>query len=275
MNIPFIKAQGAGNDFLFTYERDLPGALDEERLRELAKAICARHTGLGAEGCAARIRLYNSDGSPAELSGNGTRCAAAILVDAGWSSPEVRIQTGSGPKQLRVVERGGRRFRFEMDMGRPRKATLGYALRLAGEERQVTILDVGNPQCAAVVDSLEFDWKKLGAEIEKHSDFPNRTNVSFVRKMDEHTIEARFYERGAGPTLSSGTGSTGAAAAAVLLGLVKSPVRVETEAGPLDLRWEDSRESGSEPIEGLGKAPAGSIYLTGPAEITAQGDYFW
>jgi diaminopimelate epimerase len=115
---------------------------------------------------------------------------------------------------------------------------------------------VGNPQCAVPVDHFEFDWRALGAEIERHPHFPNRTNVSFVKPVDQHTIDVRFWERGAGETMSSGTGSTGAAAMAVARGLVSSPVRVLTPAGPIDLRFD------------------GDIYLTGPAEIVAEGEFF-
>ena len=106
------------------------------------------------------------------------------------------------------------------------------------------------------VEHFDFDWRALGAEIERHPHFPNRTNVSFVKLVDEHTIDVRFWERGAGETMSSGTGSTGAAAMAVARGMVTSPVRVLTPAGPIDIRFE------------------GDIYLTGPAEIIAEGEFF-
>jgi diaminopimelate epimerase len=107
------------------------------------------------------------------------------------------------------------------------------------------------------VDNFNRDWRTLGAEIEAHPFFPNRTNVSFVRVVDEHSLEVRFYERGVGETMSSGTGSTGAAGAAILRGLARSPVRIVTPAGPLDVRWDDE------------------IYLTGPAEIVAGGEFYY
>jgi diaminopimelate epimerase len=133
---------------------------------------------------------------------------------------------------------------------------LRFALPLQEGLRQVTILNVGNPQCAVFVEDFDFDWPRLGAEIEAHPYFPHRANVSFVRVLDRHTVDVRFFERGAGVTMSSGTGATGAAAAAVLRGLAASPVRVETPAGALDLRWDDM------------------IYLMGPAEIVARGEFF-
>jgi diaminopimelate epimerase len=256
MNIPFTKAHGAGNDFLLTWAEQIP----DGDLPAIARAICDRHTGIGGDGWMlvrdAGIRLFNADGSEAEISGNGTRCAAALLIDSGRASNDVTIDTGAGPKHLRLIERSGRRFLFEMNMGQPVLQELRYVLPLRRGAQEVTIVDVGNPQCAVLVDDIPEDWQALGAEIEAHPHFPKRTNVSFVRAVDAHTIEARFYERGAGATLSSGTGSTGAAVAAILRQVVESPVRIITEGENLKLRWDDS------------------VYLTGPAEIVGVGDFY-
>ena len=270
MRIPFTKAHGARNDFLLTWIEDAPSA----DLTAAAIAICGRHTGVGADGWLlvtlgprrgahdAAIRLFNSDGSEVELSGNGTRCAAAFLIDGGLEKSELRILTGAGVKHLRLLERAGRRFQFEMNMGCPHVAEgdLHYLLQLADGPHDVSILDVGNPQCAVFAGDLSLNWRRIGAEIERHTHFSRKTNVSFVRAMDEHSIEVRFWERGAGETQSSGTGSTGAAAAAVLRGLVKSPVRVVTPAGDLNLRW---------------NSPSEDVFLVGPAEITASGKYYF
>jgi diaminopimelate epimerase len=168
----------------------------------------------------------------------------------------VRVRTGAGVKTLRLLERRALQFDFEMNMGRPELIAGSFPLEVAGGPRDVTLLWVGNPQCAVPVDDFDFDWRALGAGIERHPHFPNRTNVSFVKPVDQHTIDVRFWERGAGETMSSGTGSTGAAAMAVARGLVSSPVRVLTPAGPIDLRFD------------------GDIYLTGPAEIVAEGEFF-
>ncbi len=199
------------------------------------------------------IRLFNSDGSEAEISGNGTRCAAAFAIEHGHAGDAVRVRTGDGVKTLRLLERDGRAFLFEMNMGRPRFTAERLDLPLAQGPRDVTLVWVGNPQCAMPVADFEFDWRTLGAEIERHPHFPSRTNVSFLRARDAHTLEVRIWERGAGETMSSGTGSTGAFAAAVRRGLIASPARVVTPAGPLELRWDDE------------------IFLTGPAEIVAEG----
>lgn len=263
MKIPFTKAHGARNDFLLTRVSDAP----RERLPEIARAICDRHAGAGADGWLlvgpadapdhhGSIVLYNSDGSLAEISGNGTRCAAAFLLHEGLDVPEVRIRTGAGVKSLRLLERSGVTFVFEMNMGRAEIRDLHFPLALSGGTHDATILWVGNPQCAIPVNDFEFDWRAVGAEIESHPLFPGRTNVSFVRAVDEHTIDVRFYERGAGETMSSGTGSTGAAATAVARGMACSPIRVLTPAGALELRLDDE------------------IFLTGPAVIVAEGRYY-
>jgi diaminopimelate epimerase len=268
MRIPFTKAHGAKNDFLLSWADEAP----REDLPAAARAICERHTGVGADGWllvkptadggagyAASIRLFNADGSEPELSGNGTRCAAAFLIDAGLAEgPEVRIATGAGVKELRLIERRGFEYLFEMRMGVPRwrPDDLKAVLPLAGGACEAALVDVGNPQCAVFVEGFELDWRALGAEIESHPHFPNRTNVSFVHPVDEHTVEVRIWERGVGETMSSGTGCTGAAAAAILRGLARSPVRIVTPAGPLDLRWDDD------------------LYLTGPVEIVAGGEFY-
>ena len=260
MNIPFTKAHGARNDFLLTWRDQLPSSFDAPAA---AVAICHRHTGAGADGwllvaptapADAAIELWNSDGSRSEISGNGTRCAAAFLIEAGHAKENVGIMTGAGLKHLRLLHRDGHRFSFEMNMG----SAVVEELRAAILDLDATILNVGNPQCAVFVENFDLDWRALGAALERHPRFPNRTNVSFVKNIDEHTLDVRFFERGAGETMSSATGSTGAAAAALARGLVLNPVRVITPAGPLDLRWENH-----------------DILLAGPAEIVASGEFYW
>jgi len=261
ITIPFVKAHGARNDFLLTWRAELHPEVPD--LAAAAQAICDRRTGVGADGwillspaanADAAIELFNSDGSLSEISGNGTRCAAALLIDLGRAGGEVAISTGAGIKLLKLLSRGAD-YQLEMNMGVAQVEELHSAL-VPG--RHTVILNVGNPQCAVFVSDFDFDWRTLGATLDRHPLFPNRTNVSFVRVVDRHTLDVRFFERGAGETMSSGTGSTGAGAAALALGLVQGPVRVLTPAGPLDLRWE-SRE----------------ILLAGPAEIVARGSFLW
>jgi diaminopimelate epimerase len=264
IDIPFTKAHGAKNDFLLTWRKDV----HVKDYPAIARAICDRYTGVGADGWMLveknAIELYNSDGSKPEISGNGTRCAAAFLLahqpglgGKTLSPVEIAIKTGAGPKHLILLRQNGPEYWFEMDMGTPVFEEERFPLEVSGQLHDVTILNVGNPQCAVPVDDFDFDWRKMGCEIERHPYFPKRTNVSFLRRVDDHTIDVRFYERGAGETMSSGTGSTGAVAAAIKRGMVTSPVRVLTPAGPLDLRWDDS------------------IFLTGPAVLTVDGVFHY
>ena len=263
MQIPFTKAHGARNDFLLTWRDQL--AMQAGEPAALARAICDRHTGAGADGwiliddahdaAPPAIELWNSDGSRSEISGNGTRCAAALLVQSGKAADEILIATGAGVKSLRLLGRHGFHYSFEMNMGRAAIEDL-HAILVPGHE--CVILNVGNPQCAVFADNFDFDWKTLGAELERHPLFPHRTNVSFIRVVDDHTLDVRFFERGAGETMSSGTGSTGAAAAALARGWVRSPVHVDTPAGTLELRVEND-----------------DIYLAGPAEIVAEGQFYF
>src|SRR6266853_5889442 len=194
MRIPFTKMHGAGNDFLLTWINEAP----RQNLAEAAKGICNRRTGIGADGWIlisqpppgekeyeAAMQLFNSDGSLAEISGNGTRCAAAFLVDVGLAGDTVRIRTGAGVKCLKMLKRSGLSFVFEMNMGRPQfPQGDSITLDLSGGCREATLVDVGNPQCVLQVSDFDFDWRSLGAEIERHGRFPNRTNVSFVRRLD-------------------------------------------------------------------------------------------
>lgn len=260
MRIPFTKLHGAKNDFLLSPAAAAPAA----GLPELAISICDRYTGIGGDGWMlvdatpgdgydASIRLFNSDGSEPELSGNGTRCAAYLLLMKTPEKNEVRIRTAAGIKHLRVIRRSGLEFQFEMNMGHVAIERLHATV----QGRDAVLVNPGNPQCAMPVADFDFDWRAVGAATERDPMFPNRTNVSFVRRVDAHTIDVRFWERGAGETNSSGTGSTGAAAAAVARGLVAWPVTVQTPAGALELRQADV------------------IYLTGPAQLTGTGEWFY
>jgi diaminopimelate epimerase len=259
--LPFTKLHGGENDFLLTPEQDAPAG----NLAGIARRICARSTGIGADGWmlisqdagTLRTRLFNSDGSEPEMSGNGTRCAAAFALWKGLSvGPEIPISTAAGEKMLRLISRDRLRFLFEMNMGLPRTEEVHARMHLAGSDFDATLLNVGNPQCAIFVDALPPNWRAAAQEAEAHRRFPNRSNVSFVRVVDDHAIECVFYERGAGETRSSGTGSTGAGCAAILRKVVKSPVEIRTPAGSMTLRWEDS------------------VYLTGPAEVIGEGEFF-
>lgn len=261
IEIPFTKVHGAENDFLLTWRDEAP----DELLPNVARRICSRHTGMGGDGWMLvwrdddrlGTRLFNSDGTEPEISGNGTRCAAAFgLSKNAVSEPDLAIVTGAGTKFLRLVSRFSNHFTFEMNMGLPQINETHASIRLGETDYDVTVLNVGNPQCVFLFEHVPQDWRMIAQEAERHRRFPNRTNVSFVRGVDRHTVEAVFFERGVGETRSSGTGATGAAAAAILRGIAESPVAVRTPAGDLKVRWDES------------------IYLTGPAEIVGEGRFF-
>jgi diaminopimelate epimerase len=261
IEIPFTKLHGAGNDFLLTWRDEAP----EAGLAEIAQRICTRTTGVGADGwmlvwlqdVGLATQLFNSDGGEAELSGNGTRCAAAFgLLNGVASPPQISVVTGAGKKDLQLLWQRRNEFLFEMDMGLPKVEDLYTTIQLAGSDFDATILNVGNPQCAIFVEEFPENWRVAAQQAERYQRFPQHSNVSFVRVLDRHTIEALFFERGVGETRSSGTGSTGAATAAILRKIVESPVEIRTPAGNLSMRWDKT------------------IYLTGPAERIAEGRVF-
>ena len=247
----FEKWQALGNDYVIVEERELPFELTAERVRR----ICDRHTGVGSDGVlllsepdergyVARLRIFNPDGSEAELSGNGARQAVLYLRRNGWTDSDTfSIQTAAGEIRPRITGEST----CTVAMGRARLSSKDYpsgpedgtgTLAIGGRELRFQHVSIGNPQCAIEVqpgDELErLDLAELGPPIESSELFPNRTNVSFWRRDGEREITARIFERGVGETMSSGTGASGAAVAAVLGGL-DSPVTVHLDGGDLDV----------------------------------------
>jgi len=233
------KWQALGNDYLVVEEARLPFELTPGRVR----LLCDRHRGVGADGVlqlsapdapgfVARLRIFNPDGSEAELSGNGAREAIMYLHRRGWTDArEFSIQTIAGELRPRIESE----TRCTVDMGRARLRGEGE-LEAGGRRWAYTHVEIGNPQCAIRVDgpdTLEaLDLPALGPAIEHHPMFPNRTNVSWWCELGPGVIRARIFERGVGETLSSGTGATGAAVAHVLRG-GDSPVTVRLDGGEL------------------------------------------
>jgi diaminopimelate epimerase len=247
--VRFEKWQALGNDYVIIEERELPFELTPERLRRL----CAAHTGIGSDGVlliresadsgyVAEVRIYNPDGSEAELSGNGVRQAVMYLRRAGWTEHDsFSVRTVAGEIRPRIdgelctMDMGRVRLREPADF--PSGADDGSGtLTAADREFSFQFVQAGNPQCAIEVeDGLEeLDLALYGPEIERHELFPNRTNVSFWRSTAADRIRARIFERGVGETMASGTGATGAAVAAVLRG-VDSPVTVSLDGGDLEV----------------------------------------
>jgi diaminopimelate epimerase len=247
--IAFEKWQALGNDYLIVEAERLPGPLTAERVR----ALCHRHFGIGADGVlllspptqsgyVADLRIFNPDGSEAELSGNGAREAIMYLHRRGWTSQrQFSISTVAGEIRPTILDE----TRCRVDMGRARLQSAkdfpagGPDGRGEVAGRAFQFVSIGNPQCAiATGDPDALDLPAIGPDIAHSPLFPNRTNVSFYAPIDEHTIRARIFERGVGETLSSGTGATGAAVAHVLRG-GSSPVTVRLDGGELQVDVED------------------------------------
>jgi diaminopimelate epimerase len=248
--VRFEKWQALGNDYAIVEQQELPFELSPRRIQ----ALCAAHTGIGSDGLlllersddpafVADLRVFNPDGSEAELSGNGVRQAVLYLRRAGWTENDaLSVRTRAGEVRSRItgpttctVDMGRARLRSESDFPSGGNDGTGV-LTAAGRELRFQFVQVGNPQCAIEVgDELEeLDLSRYGAEIERHELFPNRTNVSFWRAESDAGIRTRIFERGVGETMASGTGATGAAVAAVLKG-VDSPVTVHLDGGDLEV----------------------------------------
>ena len=250
----FEKWQALGNDYAIVEERELPFELTPERIR----GLCAPHTGVGSDGIlllresqergfVAEVRIYNPDGSEAELSGNGVRQAVLYLRRHGWADADsFSVRTAAGEIRPRItgpetctVDMGRASLRSEAHYPSGGDDGTG-TLSSAGRTFDFQFVQVGNPQCSIEVpDGLEeLDLELYGPGIESHELFPRRTNVSFWRRTGDSAIRARIYERGVGETMSSGTGATGAAVAAVLRG-VDSPVAVALDGGQLEVEVEE------------------------------------
>lgn len=259
----FAKAHACGNDFLI-----VEGPADAE----LAVRLCARNTGVGADGVeffewtadrAGRIHLVNADGSFAEISGNGTRCVAAWMAREKKlrGGDSVRIETDAGSRDCRLVRAEGPRFEFAQGMGVP--ALHDKTVRLAdGTDVSGVVVSTGNPHFVIFTDRPNFtvhnrDWQQLGHELCFHSDFPHQTNVEFARVLDNATIEIRIFERGVGPTTSSGTGTCATATASIARRGLSPHLLVRAPGGEQQIDW---------PGEGA------EIMLTGPAELIATGE---
>jgi len=258
MAIPFLKASACGNDFLI-----IDGALAPPDPASFTRRICNRHEGVGADGVEwlypapgadIEARLINADGSHAEISGNGTRCVAAYLCSERKGETFV-IRTGAGDKPCKLTSQTGHRYEFETGMGQPQVETARIIRISAGDVSGVPV-SMGNPHFVLFVDDFPHDWRQQSAEIQRDPSFPQGVNVEFTRVHDARHIEVRFYERGVGETMSSGTGSSAAAAAAIATHRGQSGVRVEALGGAQFVRWDDQ------------------LYLRGSADLICRGEFF-
>jgi diaminopimelate epimerase len=283
MHPRFTKFHGYGNDYL-VFEAEQLAAVDD--LGRFAKRICNRHYGAGADGIAVvhvsesdaadfSVRIFNPDGSEASMSGNGTRCAASYLFFHNlWTNDRLRLQTRNGVKRYLLGERlGDGAFLFQSELGQPKFGSVSipmltdepldrvidYPLQVGDETLRVTALQMGNPNCCVFVDDFyKIDWRRLGPLIENHPQFPERTNVIFVRVRDRGNIEERLWERGVGETESSGTCSCAAVVASVVNEKTDRRVQVHAPGGVIPIEWRDDDE----------------VVLTGSASVVYRGEWF-
>jgi diaminopimelate epimerase len=258
-----VKSHAYGNDFLLVPQDDVHGL----NLPGLARRLCDRHRGVGADGMILyhalgdrlQMRLYNADGSSSEISGNGVRCLAAyavarrLIAGLGQDGREVLIETDAGIKTLELIDNLHDRWTFRASMGTP-SGIKQVHLDAAGEQVQAVVLSVGNPQCILLESLDQVRLHRLGPALECHEAFPNRTNVAFVDVETPQHLRILIWERGVGPTAASGTGACGSAVAAITYGGADRAVDVESPGGVQRVEW---REDG--------------LYLTGWAEILFEG----
>jgi len=279
--IPFCKFHGFGNDYIVIERADIAS---EVSLEDLARKICHRHTGAGADGIAVVEKLdgsdadyfceiVNPDGSIAGFSGNGTRCAVSYLYYKKlWSDSELRLKTRSGVKNYTLLENAAEgAYVFKAEIGQPKFKS--SEVPVSGEtfetviDREIEVDDrtflfsgvnVGNPVACVFVNNFDFDWRHYGRIMETHAAFPQRANIVFVRVIDRAKIELRIWERGAGETSASGTCSSGAAVLSAFTGKTGRRVSVISPGGVTEVDWRDEDDE---------------ILLTGRAELSYYGEW--
>jgi len=258
----FTKAHAYGNDFLYVLTRDVERAT----LDSLARELCDRHRGVGADGLivygptpdGAAMRLFNADGSRSEVSGNGVRGLGALLLreDHRSADVELTIQTEAGPKRLTRTGRTGSRQTFRAAMGVPRDLRQ-VPIAVTGESFPIAVMDFGNPQAVVLGPLPDRErFERLGAALERHEMFPARTNVEFAQVDAAGAVRILIWERGVGPTQSSGTGSCASLIAAAAFGGAARDAQVTAPGGTQRVEWRDD-----------------NVYLTGWAEVLFDGEW--
>lgn len=265
--LSIAKAHAYGNDFLFVPAEQVEGL----RLNELSRRLCDRHAGLGGDGViyytvapdgSAQMKLINTDGSPSELSGNGLRCLAALVMhhrEAGGLAPltEIRVDTDAGGKTLSLVGRTGGRYTFRAALGHPERVA-EETLDVAGERLPVTTLAIGNPQCVALVKELPDParFHRMGPALATHPRFAEGSNVEFAVIEAPDRVRILIWERGVGPTHASGTGACASAIAAIAHGGAARDIQVIAPGGTQRVEW-----------------TADGVFLTGWAEVVVDGHW--
>ena len=274
--IKFTKMEGLGNDYVYM------DAINQkiENRSELARFVSNRNFGIGSDGLILieksevadfKMTMFNSDGSQAEMCGNGIRCVAKFVYDKGMTDKTtLKIETLAGIKILELNVEDGKVKTVRVDMGEPileaekipvistEKPVKNLILKAQDKEFRFTCVSMGNPHAITIVDDTEsFDVKKYGEELEVNEAFPRRTNVEFVQIVDRSTIKMRVWERGAGETLACGTGACATAVACNLNGLTDRKVTIKLLGGDLKIEW---------------NAENNHVYMTGPATTVFEGE---
>jgi diaminopimelate epimerase len=272
----FAKAHGLGNDFILVPEEEAPRDVSAWAVR-----LCDRHRGIGGDGVVLHarakdgvsFRLVNADGLVGEISGNGLRCLAALAFRNGWAAARHVVMTVVGPKAVEVEPVGPSRYRVVTDLGPPGLASadvpvtldpptatvVDHPLEAAGRTVRITATSMGNPHCAVFLEEPADEpvLRSLGPTLEFHPFFPKRTNVEFVTIVSPSEIRVRFWERGVGYTMASGTGAASAVVASIVTGRTGRRVRAVCDGGTLEVEWPEG----------------GSVRQTGEAEILYEGEW--
>ncbi|NOX34764.1 MAG: diaminopimelate epimerase [Deltaproteobacteria bacterium] len=281
MKIDFIKMQGLGNDFIILDDRDGKIRLHKSYPR-LARKLCSRHFGIGADGIILiiesrdsdhdiKFRIYNSDGSQAQMCGNGMRCFAKILYErkiifkkkirvdtkAGTVIPEVFLDDNLLVRKVRVDMGEPVLFCRDIPFKSQNKKAIKECLTVKGKKYHITAVSMGNPHAVIFVDDVEkVDVKEIGRLIENHERFPEKTNVEFIEVAGKDKLKMKVWERGAGVTLACGTGACASMVAACLTGRVSEKAVVCLDGGDLDIFWDKDTNH---------------VFKTGPATLVFEG----
>lgn len=277
----FVKVQGLGNDFVILDCTDEEDYIPSKQYHKLSVKLCDRHFGIGADGVLLvlpsaqadiRMRIINSDGSEAEMCGNGIRCFARFVYESGMVKKEVMtIETLAGIMVPRIIlDAQGAVVAVEVDMGEPilekeeipmvgTGTAINETIQIEEKKFNITAVSMGNPHCVTFVDDLKsFPLEYWGPRIERSHDFPRKTNVEFVEVITESEVIMRVWERGAAVTLACGTGACAVTVASVLNGKTKRDVLLHLDGGDLQVRWDETNNH---------------IYMTGPAEEVFRGQF--
>ncbi len=258
----FTKMQGLGNDYVYVN-------CFEEHVQNpsgLSVQISDRHFGIGSDGLVLilpcetadfEMRMYNADGSEAEMCGNASRCIGKYVYDRGLTrKKEITLKTKAGIKRLIIRDENGKAASVRVDMGQPHTGPLTESLSAGGKTYQFTRVSMGNPHAVIFVDDTDtFDVHTIGKMIENHPYFPNRTNVEFATVTDSEHIRMRVWERGSGETLACGTGACATLVAAAANGLTEKKAVLKLNGGDLLIEWKE-----------------GIVYQEGPAEFVFDGE---